>query len=142
VFKDVIVVKDSQILVCISRILFPFMLVFGFYVIINGHATPGGGFQGGAILATAILITFFIHPEKITNLNLLIKLEKLLFMGIIIAGSLSFFTKGTFFTNFISIESPVDMKRIFLILLNLLIGIKVALGLVAIFSSFIEEGRS
>lgn len=134
--------KNSQILVCISRILFPFMLVFGFYIIINGHATPGGGFQGGAILATAILTTYFIHPEKITNLNLLINIEKFIFIGILIAGSLSFFTKETFFTNFISIESSVDMKRIFLVLLNLLIGIKVAVGLVTIFSSFIEEGRS
>lgn len=134
--------KNSQILVCVSRILFPFMLVFGFYIIINGHSSPGGGFQGGAILATAILITYFIHPEKITNLNSLIKLEKTLFIGILITGSLSFLTKGTFFTNFISIESPIDMKRIFLVLLNFLIGIKVALGLVTIFSSFIEEGRS
>jgi len=29
-----------------------FMLVFGFYVIKNGHTSPGGGFQGGAIIAT------------------------------------------------------------------------------------------
>lgn len=141
-YWDVIDVKNSQILVCVSRILFPFMLVFGFYIIVNGHLSPGGGFQGGAILATAILITYFIHPEKITNLNLLIKLEKILFIGVLLAGALSFFTRGTFFTNFISIDANINMKRIFLILLNFFIGIKVALGLITIFSTFIEEGRS
>jgi multicomponent Na+:H+ antiporter subunit B len=118
------------------------MVLFGFYVIINGHSSPGGGFQGGAILATAVLISYFIYPEKITNLNLLIKLEKLSFIGILLVSSIGFFTKGTFFTNFIPVHYPIDFKKIFLIMLNLLIGIKVALGFVTIFSTFIKEGES
>jgi len=134
--------KNSQILVCVSRVLFPFILVFGFYVIINGHLTPGGGFQGGAILATAILITYFIIPERISILSGLVRLEKLLFIAIIIVGSLSLITKDTFFTNPIPLDWSINYKRIFLVLLNFLIGSKVTLGLVAMFSSFIEEGRS
>lgn len=134
--------KDSPLFICIIKILFPFMLLFGFYVIINGHNSPGGGFQGGAILATAVLITYFVYPERITNLSLLIKLEKISFIGVLIVASLSFITKGTFFTNFIPIEGPVDVKKIFLIMLNFLIGIKVALGFVTIFSTFIKEGES
>lgn len=133
--------KTSPILICACRILYPFMLLFGFYVIINGHNSPGGGFQGGAILATAILITFFIDPEKITNLNFLIKLEKISFIGILIISSISLFTRGVLFTNFIALRD-INFKSIFLVLLNLFIGIKVALGLVAIFSTFINEGRS
>jgi len=35
-----------------------FILVFGFYIIRNGHLTPGGGFQGGAIVAT--FLSFFL----------------------------------------------------------------------------------
>ena len=35
-----------------------FIFVFGFYVIKNGHLTPGGGFQGGAIVAT--FLSFFL----------------------------------------------------------------------------------
>ncbi len=133
--------KISPILICACRILYPFMLLFGFYVIINGHNSPGGGFQGGAILATAILITFFIDSEKITNLSYLIKLEKLSFIGILIISSISLFTKGALFTNFIE-SNNINLKSIFLVLLNMFIGIKVALGLVAIFSTFIDEGRS
>lgn len=134
--------KISPLFICISRILFPFMLLFGFYIIINGHNSPGGGFQGGAILATAVLITYFIYPKKITNLNLLIKLEKLSFIGILLVASISFFTRGTFFTNFVPIDNPVDIKKTFLIILNFLIGIKVALGFITIFSTFIKEGES
>ncbi len=133
--------KNSPILICACRILYPFMLLFGFYVIINGHSSPGGGFQGGAILATAILITFFIDPEKITNLNYLIKLEKISFIGILIVSSISLFTKGVLFSNFV-VSDNINLKSIFLVLLNLLIGVKVALGLVSLFSTFIDEGRS
>ncbi|MTI48470.1 MnhB domain-containing protein [Sporosalibacterium faouarense] len=133
--------KTSDILICISRLLFPFILLYGFYIIINGHLTPGGGFQGGAILATAILISYFIYPEKIRDLNLLIKLEKYVFMVILIIASISLFTKGEIFTSFISIEKSNSFKSLFLIILNLFIGIKVSTGLILIFSTFIEEGK-
>ncbi len=138
---EMIYMKNSPILICACRILYPFMLLFGFYVIINGHKSPGGGFQGGAILATAILITFFIDPEKITKFNFLVKLEKISFIGLLMVSSISLLTKGDLFSNFI-VSDSINLKSIFLVLLNLFIGIKVALGLVGIFSTFIDEGRS
>jgi len=119
--------------------LFPFILLFGFYVIFNGHISPGGGFQGGAILATGILITNFFEPGKIGNLNLLIVFEKYTFVALVIASTLSIFTKGIPFTNFVI--DNIEMKKVFLVLLNFFIGLKVASGLVAIFTSFIEEGK-
>lgn len=134
--------KISPLFICIGRILFPFMLLFGFYIIINGHVSPGGGFQGGAILATAVLTSNYIYPRKISNLNSLIKLEKLSFILILIISSLSFFTRNAYFTNFVPLEGSIDFKKAFLITLNFLIGIKVALGFVTIFSTFIKEGES
>ncbi len=44
----------SKIVRSAADLLYPFALVFGCYVILHGHLTPGGGFQGGAILATAL----------------------------------------------------------------------------------------
>lgn len=133
--------KTSEILVCISRILYPFILLFGIYIIVNGHLSPGGGFQGGAILATAILISNFIYDKKIRDLNLLIKIEKNTLIIIIIMASLGLITKGEMFTSFFQLNSEIEIKSFFLIGLNFFIGIKVATGLVAIFSAFIEEGR-
>jgi len=40
------------------RLLFPLILLFGAYVFIHGHVTPGGGFQGGAIIASAFLLVY------------------------------------------------------------------------------------
>ena len=133
--------KTSQILSSVIRLLYPFILLYGIYIIINGHLSPGGGFQGGAILATAILTTYFVNPTKIRNLNLLIRFEKYAFMMILLLASLSIFTKGELFTNFLPLNSSVKVKSLFLIALNFFIGIKVSLGLVSIFSTFIEEGK-
>ncbi len=46
----------SVIVRSMTKILFPFILVFGAYLVIHGHLTPGGGFQGGAVAASAIAL--------------------------------------------------------------------------------------
>ncbi|MTI68240.1 MAG: sodium:proton antiporter [Firmicutes bacterium] len=132
--------KPSHILASVCRVLFPFILIFGFYIIIHGHLSPGGGFQGGAILATAFLTTYFINFKKITDLNFLIKMEKIFFLIILLIAMFSLITKGEVFTSFLPTNS--ELKPIFLITLNFFIGIKVASGLISIIATFIEEGRN
>jgi multicomponent Na+:H+ antiporter subunit B len=40
------------------RFLFPLILLFGAYIFIHGHLSPGGGFQGGAVIASAFLLVY------------------------------------------------------------------------------------
>jgi len=47
-----------------ADLLFPLLLVVGFYVILHGHLTPGGGFQGGVILAAAFFVLVLARPGK------------------------------------------------------------------------------
>lgn len=47
---------ESPIVLIVSRALSPFIMLFGWYVIAHGHYSPGGGFQGGAMLAASILL--------------------------------------------------------------------------------------
>jgi multicomponent Na+:H+ antiporter subunit B len=46
----------SPIVLLGARLLSPYIMVFGWYVIFHGHYSPGGGFQGGALLAASILL--------------------------------------------------------------------------------------
>ena len=46
----------DQILQLIGLFLIPCILVFGIYIVLNGHLSPGGGFSGGAILGSAMII--------------------------------------------------------------------------------------
>ena len=39
-----------------SRLMTPFMLMFGAYVVVHGHDSPGGGFQGGVIIAACLIL--------------------------------------------------------------------------------------
>jgi len=133
--------KTPDLFITFSRLLYPIMLAFGLYVIINGHLSPGGGFQGGAIVATAILILYYIDISKTIEVRLILTIEKFLFLLLLTLSVLSYFTRdGYLFTNFISSPNQ-ETKAIYLMLLNVIIGAKVALGLVAIFTAFLKEGR-
>lgn len=46
----------SKIVRTVANQLMLFVLVFGLYVIMHGHVTPGGGFQGGAIIASGVVM--------------------------------------------------------------------------------------
>jgi len=48
----------SLVLTTGCRFLFPLILLFGSYIFIHGHLTPGGGFQGGAIIASAFVLIY------------------------------------------------------------------------------------
>jgi len=45
-----------------SALLFPLLLTVGFYIILHGHLTPGGGFQGGVVLAAAFFLPLLARP--------------------------------------------------------------------------------
>ncbi len=49
----------------VVRIIVPFILVFGAYVTVYGHISPGGGFAGGTILAAALILDRFVGVKEI-----------------------------------------------------------------------------
>jgi multicomponent Na+:H+ antiporter subunit B len=54
----------SVVVTSIADVFAWFMIVFGVYVINNGHSTPGGGFQGGAIVATFLSFMLVAYGGK------------------------------------------------------------------------------
>ena len=133
--------KIPELFISIARIVYPIVLLFGVYIILNGHLAPGGGFQGGSVIASAILILYYIDLNKKTSINLILNIEKIIYLTFLIIAFISFFTRDSLFTNFFPIEQDPSIRSLFLILLNILIGTKVAIGLTAIFVSFLKEGR-
>jgi multicomponent Na+:H+ antiporter subunit B len=53
----------SEILVTGTDILVPIIVFYGIYIFLHGHLTPGGGFQGGAVIASAVLLLFLAYPD-------------------------------------------------------------------------------
>jgi len=50
-------VGESVIIQTAVRLMLPFIQLFGLYVIVHGHYSPGGGFQGGVILGASFILT-------------------------------------------------------------------------------------
>lgn len=132
----------SKILITISRILLPFLILFGIYIIVNGDISVGGGFQGGVILATSYLLYYFVTGDHPFSINKMLKLDKFLFITLPIVVIIGFVARGEFFTNIFPLTTSYEIRRSYLLILNLIIGFKVAVGFVSLFHIFIEEGTN
>lgn len=67
-------------------LLYPLILMVGFYIILHGHLTPGGGFQGGVALAAAIVLTVLARPADLPSHAALSWVEGLAGAGFIATG--------------------------------------------------------
>lgn len=82
-----------------SRLLLPLILLFGVYIFVNGHLTPGGGFQGGVILASAILLLLLTDPLRRFSHGLLARIESVAGFAYVIVGVLGLVYAGGFLDN-------------------------------------------
>ena len=111
------------------RFIYPFIVMFGFYIILNGHNSPGGGFQGGAVLTSVFVTRYLIFPTQTIRIDGLRIVEKLVFIMILLVPMFFMFT-------LINIRFPA-LNIYYLILMNVLIGIKVFCGLGIVFFRFV-----
>jgi len=137
----------SKIVRTITNILYSFIIIFGFYVIMHGHLTPGGGFQGGAVVASGIALVLIAYGYdtvkswiKKSNLSILESIGGLAFIGIAFLGiGTTFFynflaNSGTLFGNPTVIGiNPGDLNTAgALPLMSWAVGLKVLAGLSSI----------
>lgn len=69
--------EGSELLKTGNELLFPLIILFGTYVFVNGHLSPGGGFQGGAIIASAVMLSVLANPNKKIGHNILSFIESI-----------------------------------------------------------------
>jgi len=62
--------KDTNPIVSlVSFTVAPFIMLFALYVIFHGHYSPGGGFQGGTMLAAAVLLVRLAAGSELGQLQ-------------------------------------------------------------------------
>ncbi|MCL2592477.1 MAG: DUF4040 domain-containing protein [Defluviitaleaceae bacterium] len=123
------------------RIIWPIILLFGVYLIMNGHISAGGGFQGGLAIACFFICRYMIYGIYDIPIKKVIRLEELVFLNIIIMAILAIFLGAE---NFIVERFPVDRgvyQTIYLLIMNILIGLKVACGFFILFYRYIAIER-
>lgn len=129
--------EQSTIVAIVVSMLYPFMLMLGFYIIINGHYTPGGGFQGGGILATIFIGRYVVDPVEDIRDEIVHNYERL-FLSLILIGPILLLFTG-FVNEYTVLRAP------YLTLMDILIGVQVGLGLSVVvfrFAFFRGVGKS
>ncbi len=91
--------QPNELLATGSRLLAPFIMLLGVSTFLNGHLTPGGGFQGGTIIASGVLLTLLADPQHAVQATLLHILESLSGFGYVLIGILGLVLAGGFLDN-------------------------------------------
>jgi multicomponent Na+:H+ antiporter subunit B len=130
--------EASEIVRTGTEILLPLIFTFGAYVIVNGHLSAGGGFQGGAIVASGVMLMLLARPGATLNVALLSIIESfagvfyvgLGILGLVLAGGFldpRFMPIGTFGAFISAGAIPI---------ISALLGIKVGAELSVIIDRF------
>lgn len=133
--------KASEILVTASTLLVPTIFMLGIYIFINGHLTPGGGFQGGAVIATGAVLMIMAKPDMKFNHRLLAWIESVSGMGFVAIGVVGALLTLGFLSN--RILPPGKFGQLLsagaIPLIYILIGLKVGSELTGILESLKEN---
>ena len=137
--------KDDTILQRITFLLFPIIVIYGIYVILNGHISPGGGFSGGAIIgAGLILYANAFGFEKLSRFFTEKTYKWVSFFSLAfycLAKSYSFFTGANHLESGIPLGEPGAILSSGLILpLNICVGLVVACTMYAFYTLFRKGG--
>ncbi len=132
--------ESGFILKTATRLLAPLLLIVGIYVITHGHLTPGGGFQGGSMIASAVLLLFMSDHTFVPNMRKFKLLEGLSGSIYIVLGLSGMVLTGFFLKNFIATGTIGNLMSGGLVpIIYLFIGLKVGSELTSILSDFLKE---
>jgi energy-converting hydrogenase B subunit I len=136
----------SKIVRTTANQLIVFILIFGLYVIAHGQLTPGGGFQGGAVIVSGLVMLLVAFNAKELKKSLRERLLTIMeSTGALIFAALAFAGIGTAFFYNLLVGTPIfgdipptgpNAGNIWtggvVPLMNLAVGIKVVAGLSAV----------
>ncbi|MBO6163816.1 MAG: hypothetical protein J6N77_02080 [Lachnospiraceae bacterium] len=137
--------KNDIILQRMCRVLVPAIVIFGIYVVLNGHLSPGGGFSGGAIIGTGLILYLTAFGFANTERFMTEKVARLLSVAALtfycFAKSYSFYTGANHLPSVISTGTPGAILSAGLIVyLNICVGIVVACTMYSFYVLFRKGG--
>ncbi len=131
----------SEIVETATELLLPMVILFGIYVFLNGHLSPGGGFQGGAIIASGTMFLLLALPESHISRLMIAIIESLSGFSYVVVGVLGVLLAGGFLDN--RIMDLGSYGALFsagaIPLIYVFVGLKVGFELSAVLDRFRKE---
>ena len=116
----------------------PLACVYGAYVVLHGHLSPGGGFQGGVLIASAILLVFLgygsVRVRKTFNDHKLHASETVAEILYVVLGLLGIVAGFNFCVNFVFDNLGFDTS----VLMNHAVGYHVMGGIICLLSMMLS----
>jgi multicomponent Na+:H+ antiporter subunit B len=121
----------------------PFVLI-GLYVVVHGNLTPGGGFQGGVILAGALLLVYAagqtLAVQRLRPIALVEVAEAVGALGYALVGLGGLIAAGAFLDNFLPLgTSGALLSGGTVPLLSIVVGLEVAGAITLVLSEFLDQ---
>lgn len=137
--------KNDAILQLAARVLTPVILLYGMYVVLNGHLSPGGGFSGGAVMGAGLILYLnafgFQKTERFFTFKTFRWITFLSLMTYAGLKSYSFFTGANHLESGIPLGAPGAILSSGLILpLNICVGLIVMCTMYAFYTLFRKGG--
>jgi len=125
-------------------LVLPVVVVVGIYVIAHGHLTPGGGFQGGIVLATALHLLYIagdypalrrLRPQRVFEIS-----EASAAAGYVVLGLVGLAVSGAFLYNLLPYGTLGQLASAGTVpLLNVAVGLEVGSAMVLLLAEFLEQ---
>ena len=133
--------KNDLILQRIASFLVPLILLFGVYIIMNGHISPGGGFSGGAVMGAGLILYLNAFGFRKTERFFTFKTFKVVSLCALsfyaVSKAYSFFTGANHLSSFITPGTPGRLFSAGLIpYLNIAVGLVVCCTMYAFYTLF------
>ncbi len=133
----------GELLTTGTSLLVPLIMLLGVYIFVNGHLTPGGGFQGGAVIASGVLLTLLANPVRPFSHRMIARIESLSGFFYVSIGVLGLILAGGFLDN--RILPLGELGELFsagaIPLIYTLIGLKVGAELSSMLADFSRTGE-
>jgi multicomponent Na+:H+ antiporter subunit B len=135
--------RHNTLLRTVSSLILPFIFMFGWYILFHGKVSPGGGFQGGAVCSTALILHALIfgseETEKIFSRKLLkftACMGALIYAGV---GFLTIFMGGKYLDYNALASDPHTAQFIGVMAIEVGVQLTVFAGLTLIFLKLAEQ---
>jgi multicomponent Na+:H+ antiporter subunit B len=128
--------EPSIIVKSVAGIVFPLAFTYGVYIFVHGHLTPGGGFQGGTIIASSVILIYLGFGRLNIPESLMTALESVAALCFIGLGCIGILKGGNFLWNAVGLgEQGTLLSAGILGPIYVAIGVKVGTELTAIFNN-------
>jgi multicomponent Na+:H+ antiporter subunit B len=134
----------SEVLGTGAQLLFAPLVLLGIYIFVHGHLSPGGGFQGGAVIASAVMLMLAADRSwKLPHAPML-WIESLAGFGFVAIGLAGLWKSGSFLSNQ-GVLPLGTWNRLFsagvIPVIYILVGLKVGTELSSLLDTLMDTGR-